>query len=365
MSPDLRDRFLSNWPSFMSPAGYYAYELPARQRALVNLARAQIESQKSAARTIEQSQLAGARMVAAEIRQQSVQLEEWSRQLASSIADSSHAIESAIDLLGDRLCAYLDDIRWLLEQQNDKLTGILNLLRESRSNEARQLVEQGVRYYAIENYEVAEERFRRALDFDRTDYQVLMNLGRIEVDKGDSEQALANFWLAVRLRPELENAAKRRAHMFIARVHYARANYGQAHALAANAVEAFGDATPDDLYVVATYAGLAGRTNEALDRLERVISVCPEFMSRAAVDPDLGDPSIDVRTLLRTLASKAAARANEAVKEARAMLNGLRERRHVESFHHVVDAAERKLAIAETQIQTGSYSDCLKVIETL
>jgi len=176
----LAGRFLADWPAPFSPQGELVYEGPRRQRELIALGRQQIEVQKGAASAVVRSNIAAAQIIATEIGQQTAALDaslrDYSNRISSSVMDAADQISVAVEVLGDKLCAYLGEIKWQLAQQSETLTGILYTLRESRSNEARQLVEQGVRHYATEQYDRAEERFRQALQQDTTDYQVLMKL---------------------------------------------------------------------------------------------------------------------------------------------------------------------------------------------
>ncbi|PIQ44876.1 MAG: hypothetical protein COW04_10630 [Deltaproteobacteria bacterium CG12_big_fil_rev_8_21_14_0_65_43_10] len=143
---------------------------------MLQLAQHQIEVQKAASRAVVQSNIAGAQIISNEIAQQTRILENMIGGMTLGIAAAADQISDSIDILGDRLCAELAEIRWQLSQQNESLEKILDLLRNSRNNEAQQLVKQGVRHYVHGEYLESEERFRKALDFDTTDYQVLMNL---------------------------------------------------------------------------------------------------------------------------------------------------------------------------------------------
>lgn len=152
------------------------YGIPRRQRELIDLSQRQLKAQRQAAQDISRSNIEAADIIAGEISRQTEELGDLISQVGGNIV-------SAIDQFCDRLCIELVEIRWELAQITDKLDQMLYVLRNSRNNEARQLVEQGVRHYLIEEYPEAESRFLRALDFDTTDYQVLMNIAFIEVHK--------------------------------------------------------------------------------------------------------------------------------------------------------------------------------------
>lgn len=209
MSRSLVDRYIygnSGWPRAFTPeAG-----TPRRERQMIRLAEYQIEAQKAVGREIVRSNIAGAQIIASEIAQQTLALDRTIKQVGESISDSisfaADQISDAIDILGNRLCAELSEIKWQLAQQNKTLEEILDVLRSSRNNEAQQLVQQGVRHYVNDEYEEAEERFRRALEYDTTDYQVLMNLAYIEIHKDNASAAVTFFRKAISLPENLDSA---------------------------------------------------------------------------------------------------------------------------------------------------------------
>lgn len=194
---ELSHRFLADWPARHTPQAELVYGVPRRQNELIAIGRQQLEIQRSTAEEIVRSNIDAADIIAAEINQQTAALEtslqSLSDKVTSSVSDAADQVCWSIDILGARLCACLDEIKWQLAQIGTTLSGILSTLRQSRSNEARQLVEQGLRHYINGQYEQAEERFRLALIQDTTDYQVLLNLGLIAVKKKDSAPRHTTF----------------------------------------------------------------------------------------------------------------------------------------------------------------------------
>ena len=197
---------------------------PKRQRALLTLTKQQIEAQQLAAKQIVASNIAGAEMVATEIQQQTRSLEQSLQQVGTTLtqemSSNTEKLSYAVEQLGDRISMEMAEMRWEMAQQNQTLEKILHVLRENRSNETRQLVQQGIRLYINEQYDKAEERFKRALDYDMTDYQVLMNLAYIELHKGDLKAAYKWFKDALNLPENLNNSSKSRTLWAIARIFY-------------------------------------------------------------------------------------------------------------------------------------------------
>src|ERR1035441_9216150 len=163
-----------DWPSVFSPAADSVYKQPVREMQMISIAKQQLAAQERARNDIVKSNIAGAQIIACEMERQTQALEGaiqgMGRQVADAIGASADQVTGAIEELGQALCMELSEIRWQLAQQSATLDKILEILSESRSNETRQLVRQGLRHYLNGEYTEAEERFRKALDFDTTDY---------------------------------------------------------------------------------------------------------------------------------------------------------------------------------------------------
>lgn len=122
MSRSLIDRYSygnSGWPGAFTPEAEIVYETPRRERQMIRLAEQQVEIQKAAGREIVRSNIAGAQIIASEIAQQTLALDRTINQVGESISGSisfaADQISDAIDVLGDRLCAELSEIKcnWL------------------------------------------------------------------------------------------------------------------------------------------------------------------------------------------------------------------------------------------------------------
>jgi tetratricopeptide (TPR) repeat protein len=287
------------------------------QREMIRLAEQQVELQEAAAREIAESNIACAEMIAAEIAQQTHTLKRTINQvgerMSDSISSAADQVSDAIDVLGDRLCAELSEIEWQLAQENKTLETILDVLRNSRNNETQQLIQQGVRHYVNEEYEEAEERFRRALEYDTTDYQVLMNLAYIEIHKHDASHAFTFFKKAVSLPKDLDSPSKARTFWATGRLYYAEKDYAQALSYAEQAFEHDNQDDPQGIYLLGVYAALAGKKTIALARIERSIVIDPSYFSKCAVDPDLQIIGPDIIQLLSRLSSEAESKARENV----------------------------------------------------
>jgi tetratricopeptide (TPR) repeat protein len=187
MAPSLISRFTfgnSEWPAAFTPEYEIFNEMPAQQRELLQLGRRQIAAQREAASRIASSNLSVARIVARELESSSEQIEMVVGDLSTTFTDSfesmSGRFDNAIRRLEERTCGLLEELIWQVAQLRGPLLDILKVLQESRSNEARQLVAQGVRCYETGEYQDAEELFQNALKEDRTYYQALMYIGYID-----------------------------------------------------------------------------------------------------------------------------------------------------------------------------------------
>src|SRR5262249_29393470 len=129
--------------------------------------------------------------------------------LRATLLDSSAALRSeiqtttrAVEQVGGILASQLTHVAWMLAEQNQTLHAIFELLREGRSNECRQLVEQGERHLRAGYFREAEERFRLALRYDSTDHVTHQSLGLIAVRLGNLDTALDHFLKALAFPPK-------------------------------------------------------------------------------------------------------------------------------------------------------------------
>lgn len=364
---DRSERFLARWPKRWTPEAELVYGIPRRQQQLIAIGQQQLELQQRAAREIGASGVAAAQIIAAELEQQTADLEECIEScvagLASNLADAADQISAAAEVLGDRLCAHLGEIAWQLAQQEDVLRGILHTLHENRSNEARQLVNQGVRHYLNEQYDRAEERFQQALAQDTTDFQVLMNLGHLAVRKGANADAVSFFRDALRLPPTLDVDAKNRALMASARVHFLLGEYGKAASDARSAVGLSGTPHPRDVFALAIYAALAGEATECLVRLEEAILADPIYFAKAAVEPDLETVRAEVVSLLSRLALDTLQRTEGRVAAVQAALHRVESHQYAGSCAGEIQLVASSVENVSRQVSQASYGVLLHLQE--
>ncbi|MEG3438959.1 tetratricopeptide repeat protein [Pannus brasiliensis CCIBt3594] len=348
-------------------------ESPERQRALITLATKQIETQERAARSIVASNIAGSKMISAQIGQQTLQMQSTVREvgtrisnnitemgatISSNINSAADRMSSSIDSLGQKLSIELGEIRWQLIQQNQTLDKILAILQESRNNEARQLVFQGVRLYVNGQYQQAEERFLRALDYDRIDYQVLMNLGYIELHKNNSQQALQYFQEALSLPANLDNLSKARTLWVIARTHYARQDYQNALTCAERSL-AFDSQSPKHLFTVGVYASLSNQLNKALNTIKRSIEMDDSLFTLAAIEPDLEPVRQPVLKLLGDMSIEIHRQVEGSIKDIQDLFAQIESYKSIKECPDFMIELRQLFDEVQKKFQNPSYSDCV------
>lgn len=307
MSQSLNNRFFYGNTSFapLTLERAVILDKPRRDEKLIALSKSQIEAQYHTAREIAKSNIVGAEIVANEISHQTAILEGAINQVSTNVLAIGDQISDAILDVGESICAELLEIRWQIIQQNEKLDQIIDILRNRRNTEAQELVRQGLRHYINEEHEEAEERFKEALKSDTTDYQVLMNLGFIEVHKNNVEGALNYFTKAVKLPDNLDSPSKARALRAIARVYYTQENYEQSFSLANQASQQDDKSDSEDIFMLGVYGALAGKHDIALQKIEQAILINPSYFSKASANPDLKIIQNDVHALLGRLSVEA------------------------------------------------------------
>ena len=359
----------SDWPAPFTPEAELVYETPRREREMIHLAHKQIEAQNSAAKEIAESNKFGSQIVAAEIQQQTLTLDRTINQIGSRISDSisfaSDQITDAIDLLGDRICLELTEIKWQLAQQNKTLEKILEVLYESRNNEVRQLVQQGLRHYVNDEFEEAEERFKLALSFDTTDYQVLMNLAFIEIHKENSTQALKLFNKALSLPENLDSPSKARTLWATARLYYAEQVFDKAFSLAEKASKYDNPNDPKVFYTLGVYAALAGKKSTALEKIKQSILIDHRYLAKCTVDPDLQTIKHDIFELLGNLCANSESKAKQNVAEIKKELSILESNGALSGNHNFIEETRSIINDAITGLRSPSYSFCLRCTEIM
>jgi len=334
-------------------------EGPKRQRAVIALGQYQIQAQERFAHQLAERTEACAEIVVNEISKQTVELrdsiERVSAQLSDEIALAAHEVSAAVYDVGARLAMNLEEVEWQLVQQNETLDRILHVLQETRSNEARQLISQGVRLYNAGAFDRAEERFRRALDFDATDYQVLMNLGFIEIHNEHPEAARKFFKDALTLPAELDASAKARTIRAMATLEAALANYNEAIRLG-DQLLGQGEKDASLLYLTAIWSASAGDKREALRRVKDAILMDPRCFSKVAIEPAFLAMHAEIVELLMALASSAQAAAQELASRTHDFLERLERNDRREEYAELSKRLCEFLSQAEGLFLARSYS---------
>jgi tetratricopeptide (TPR) repeat protein len=228
---------------------------------------------------LEQSQMQSAKLLQRELQYQADSIV---YAIERSSADVVGAVQKACDYLGGQLC----EVRWAVERQNEISQRILLVLLNALDNTSRQYWEQGVKCYETAEYELARERFNRALDANRTNYFAYQYLGFIAVHEEKSSEALKNFELARKFADCGYHRALALSHL--ARSHYATGDLPHAIQAAVSSVEA----APDHAkfwYECAVFHVRGSNVQEAIQCLRRAISTDWTYwsisISDANVDP--------------------------------------------------------------------------------
>ncbi len=365
MNAFLAHRFLyghSGWTNSPSPQSNKVPEAHGSKMKILHQARQQIDAQKMKGYAIAKSSMEGAHIVAAEIAEQTEALknstDEVLENLIGSIIMAADQISDSIDMLGARLCIELSEIKWLLTQRDKKLDEILEVLHESRHNEARQLVQQGLRHYINEEFNEAEERFKLALIFDTTDYQVLTNLAFIEIHKENPSQAFIYFRKALSLPTNLDSVSRARTLWATARLHYAECNYTEAYTYAETAFKHDNKDDPRAFYDLGVYAALAGKKSVALENIAHAIQGDVAYFGKCTVDPDLQSIEKDVLILLARLSVDAESRARQIAEQVDRDLTALENEKESNYKSSFKEEARRIIQAAIAGLQKPSYSFC-------
>jgi tetratricopeptide (TPR) repeat protein len=241
------------------------------------------------------------------------------RELQSAVEDSTRVLRKTIEGTGTAITEMhgavvdqLSHVRWAMAEQNQLLRGIFETLREGRSNECRQLVEQGEKNLQARYYAEAEERLKLALTFDNTDHVLHQNLGLVSIHLGKPDVALKHFQRALAFPPKTKSPGDRRkAAFFLARAatHAARALYatgdtrGAAEYLA-KALE-HDDAAAKNWYDLAVMSAYEANGRAMETALRKAIALEPEFYAQALGDTELDPVRDQVDRLLLTLRDEA------------------------------------------------------------
>ncbi len=359
----------SEWPSSSASRSGKVSEARRREMKMLRQARQQINAQKMMGDEIAKSSIEGAQIIASEILEQTEALEQTTNRVLENIIGSiimaADQISDSIDMLGDRLCIELTEIKWQLTQRNYKLDDILEVLNENRHNEARQLVQQGLRHYINEEFEEAEERFKLALYFDSTDYQVIMNLAYIEIHKENPAQAFIYLRKALSLPVNLDSVSKARTLWATARLHYTEKNFSEAYTYAEEAFKHDNKDDPRVFYDLGVYAALAGRKSFALEKIAQAIHGDVTYFGKCAVDPDLKSVETDILLLLARLSIEAEFRARQMVEQVDGELADLENEKKLKNRGSFMEEAHRIIQNAIAGLQRPSYSFCRRCADVM
>lgn len=226
------------------------------------------------------SQKGAAEVVRAEVEYQNRML---LNVLQSAIGAGADAITGAIQDMCDYLGFELTEVRWAIERQTEVCRKILEVLLNSLDNASRQYFEQGLKCYENGEYDLAKERFERALDANRTNYFAYQYLGFIATVKDLGEDAVRNFELARKFTDK--EHLKALACLHLARAHYALGNRTMPVELSKEAA----DLVPSDAvfhYRLAQYCALAEMKPEAIKALRESCHLDMTYWTQASADKE-------------------------------------------------------------------------------
>ena len=264
-----------------------------RDKALIFMLDKQLKYRRQEAESIRRTNNANTNLLLNELENGNRELESLRTGISRLEATNYEGFKAICDSM-EVTNNLLDDISWRLGQAvsilgdiDFKLGKILNVLKQNRKNEAKQLVNQGARLMLYGDYDGAEERFKLAYNYDVTDYQVLMNLGHVELQKQNAEKAKDWYKKASRLPADIDGYARSLPIWNIARIHYAKGEFEEAYTHAQRASQTHDESLGENIFKVAVYAGLAGHKSECLYGIEGAIYTNPKFFRAAIAHPDL------------------------------------------------------------------------------
>jgi tetratricopeptide (TPR) repeat protein len=241
------------------------------------------------------------------------------RELKSAVEDSTRVLQKSIDGTGTAITEMhgavvdqLSHVRWAMAEQNQLLRGIFDTLREGRSNECRQLVEQGEKNMQTRFYAEAEERLKLALVYDNTDHVLHQNLGLVAIHLGKPDIALEHFKRALAFPPKAKSHGDRskvafflaRAATHAARVLYSTGDTRGAAEYLAKALE-HDDTAAKNWYDLAVMYAYEANGRAVGTALRNAIALEPEFYAQALGDTELDPVREEVDRLLLTLRDEA------------------------------------------------------------
>lgn len=337
-------------PAF-SPEADFFLGVPARQRELIALTKTQIALGREVAAALHGNTSEMMSVVRYELERQT-------EALTAAIGENADRIIFAIDDLAGRVTAELVEIRWQLLQLQTTSEQILEVLKRPRSTEAQELLRQGIRNLVNDKLKQAEDTFKRALDLDNTDYQVLMNLSIVELRKGNAAQSVAYLRDALTLPENLDFNTRADTLWALARVHYAEYDYSLAAKLSKESLALV--CPPHRLFQYGAYLVLAKDARQGISMIEDAIHRDPGLFALAALFPDLASHRDEVEALLTSLARKALETLRSEHKALLSDLSALRSLPHIAAAP--IGEFERKVGALHLVLRQPAYSDVVAAL---
>lgn len=224
---------------------------------------------------------------------------------------------AAVQQLSDYLGSAFSEIRWAVERQAQASEQMLNTLLESLGNDSRQFFEQGVKCYEAGEYGMAQERFKRALEADRTNHFAYQYLGFIAVAEDNESEAIRSFDLARKF-------ARNGYHQALALSHLARSFHAADNeATAADYARAATEANPETArfwYDRAAYNARLELRKQAITALREAIERDWTYWAVVINDQDFEAIRDDVFHLLAELRERERAKARQVIDDLKAAI---------------------------------------------
>lgn len=263
-----------------------------------------------------QSQLSSSVVLQGEIAYQAERLgdqlggliQSGSAEISSAVEQGSADIVSTIQRMSDYLGAAFSDIRWAVERQTQATQEAIHALLHDMDNQSRQFFEQGVECYEMGEYDLADERFAKALAADPTNHFVYQYLGFIAVANDQPADAVHNFTLARKFAEQPYHQALAVAHL--ARSHFATGHLRQAAEFAAQATRLHPE-TAKFWYESAGYHARLGDKKTTLAALRQAIERDWTYWAVVLSDTDFDSFHDDLQGLLAELRQQEKVKAHQ------------------------------------------------------
>jgi len=164
--------------------------------AELNLSRQLSRDLNDAIARNQKTQNDASRLIVEELRYQKQHFDANADRIINAIEIAGIQSVGAIEALGRYLGDKLSHISYQMELMTGIGQQIVYLLLNSLDNESRQYLEQGLKAFGQREFEIAKERFFKALEANSTNDVVYQHIGLIAVSEGSSDVAIRNFELA-------------------------------------------------------------------------------------------------------------------------------------------------------------------------